>query len=164
VKDPAKKVTAPNPGEIPIPIMCPMPGCEDKVPQSPDPFLRTLLKKHHYQTELSKQGKRPDGRALLLCQICIAITDHWEDNQDTTTNEVGWPLEINFELIPERITNLTNLKKIYGMVSNAFFLVNSVAWETFINLLKGAKCNLADFQRITDWGKFSAVGINAHAG
>jgi hypothetical protein len=162
VKAPAKKkVTALKPDEIRIPILCPMPACAERVPQPPAPFLRSLLTQYH---ELTKEGKKPEGRVHLLGKICSAITEHWEDGDDTTTaQDHGWPLDIEFEEIPERIlVNFTN--NIKGTVANEFVLNDSVAWKKFLTLLKGSSCNMAGFQGLGDWGKFHAVGTNAHAG
>jgi len=54
--------------------------------------------------------------------------------------------------------------KILALVTNEFALNSSPAWKAFLTHLKGANCNLADFQGLYNWGKFHAVGTNAHAG
>jgi hypothetical protein len=166
VLDAKKRVTTLKPDEIPS--ICPMPACGEKVPQSPDPFLLSLFKLYRDHAELSKQGKKLAGRVHLLARICYAITEYWEDSVDgqdmtaTTASEHGWPLEIDFEQIPQRIMNYKN--HIDAIVADQFVLNNSEAWQTFLTLLKGANCKLADFQGIGDWAKFRAVGTNVHAG
>ena len=79
-----------------------------------------------------------------------------------TASDLGWPLEINFEIILHRIMNLKNA--ILGIVANEFALDNSLAWKGFLSHLKCVDCNLANFQGISNWGKFRTVGTNAHAG
>lgn len=141
-----------------------MPTCEDKVPQSPDAHLSSLFKRYGDHAELSKQGKNPGEKVHLLGEICAGISEYWEDGEDLTmtASDLGWPLEINFERLPHRIMNLKF--KISGIVGNEFVLDGALAWKTFITNLKSAECNLADFQGIPNWGKFRAVGTNAHAG
>jgi hypothetical protein len=143
-----------------------MPTCEDKIPQSPDPFLSSLLKQYQDSAVVSKQGKKTEGRVHLLGRICSAITEYWEDGRDmsTTASEHGWPLEIDFENIPYRLMQPEFKNRIDEIITNLFALNNSVAWNTFLTLLNSAKCNMADFNGIHEWGKFRAVGTNAHAG
>ena len=111
-----------------------------------------------------KQGKKPEGRALLVGRICLAVTDYWKDGPDMTTmaSENGWPLEIDFAKVPEQIMKLKN--EIEGLLTNQFRLNNLVTWKSFVTLLKGADCKMADFHSLGDWSKFRAVGTNAHAG
>jgi hypothetical protein len=79
----------------------------------------------------------------------------------TTASEHGWPLEIDFKTIPQRIMNFET--QIFAMISNFLYLKESAAWKTFLTLLNDAECIMADFQG-TQWDKFRAVGTNAHAG
>lgn len=131
------------------------------MPQSPDPFLLSLLNQY---CVVSKQGKKREGRVHLVGKICSAITEYWEDGEDirTSASENGWPLNIDFEKIPQRIINLE--KRIVGVIDNYFILKDRQAWKSFLTLLKGANCNMGDFHGMQEWGKFRAVGTNAHAG
>ena len=141
-----------------------MPTCEEKVPQSPDAYLSSLLDQFRDSAQLSKQGIKLGGRVHLVGEICSAISEYWEADEDMTptASDLGWPLEINFKIIPHQIMNLKN--EISGIVANEFVLDNSLAWKGFLSHLKCTNCNLADFHGISNWGKFHAVGTNAHAG
>ena len=79
-----------------------------------------------------------------------------------TASNNGWPLEIDFESLPDRILKLK--AEITGVIANKFVLDDSAAQKTFIKNLKTAECNLHEFKEVSDWGKFHAVGSNAHAG
>ena len=94
----------------------------------------------------------------------MAITNHWKDSRDATTtvSDSGWPLEIDFETLPDRIITLR--KEITMVIANEIVLDDSAAWTTFINNLKDAKYKLYKFRGLSDWVKFRAVGSNAHAG
>jgi hypothetical protein len=147
-----------------IPRICPMPACGELVPQSPDKFLLSLFKKHHDRTELLKQGKKLGGRVHHLYEICTAITEHGQQDISTTASENGWPLEIDFENLPDRIMNVNIRKKIEGVIANEFVLDDTPSWKNFVSLIKAANYTLVDFQRLDQWGKFRVVGANAHAG
>lgn len=141
-----------------------MPMCEDKVPQSPTPYLMDLYKRYHEYVEMKKQGKEVGSHVYLVGQLCMAITSYWEDDRDATTtaSDNGWPLEIDFETIPDRIVKLK--AEITGVIANEFVLDNSEAWKDFVKNLKSGECNLRDFRKVPDWDKFRVVGSNAHAG
>jgi len=147
-----------------IPSMCPVPMCKDKVPQSPTPYLRNLYERYHKYCEGIKQHKRVGPKVHLVSELCMAITNHWEDNRDVTmtASDSGWLLEIDYETLPDRIITLK--KEITAVIANEIVLDDSAAWTTFINNLKDAKYKLYKFQGLSDWVKFHAVGSNAHAG
>jgi hypothetical protein len=138
--------------------------CDDKVPQSPPPYLMDLYERYHKHTELTRQKKGVKRNVHLVSELCMAITSYWEDDGDTTMNasDNGWPLEIDFESLPDRIVKLK--AEITGVIANEFVLDDSAAWKTFVKNLQGAECNLRDFREGSDWSKFRAVGSNAHAG
>jgi hypothetical protein len=158
------KAPAPDTKKEDLSRICPMPTCEELVPQTPDKFLQNLLKKYHERAELTKQGKKMDGRVHLVGQICSAISDYWKEGQDVslTGSENGWPLDIDFEILPKRILKIQ--KKIELVLTNEFILDKIASWKTFTSLIKAEKYSLADFRRVDNWGKFRLVGGNAHAG
>ena len=155
---------APSFDSAKIPSRCPVPMCEDKVPQSPTDYLMKLYERYHKHTELKRQGKKVENNVHLVGELCMAITSYWEDGRDATVtaSDNGWPLEINFESLPDRILKLK--AEITGVIANEFVLDDSAAWKTFVKNLTGAGCNLPEFRKVSDWGKFRAVGSNAHAG
>ena len=137
--------------------------CEDKMPKSPTPYLMGLYEKYHKHAEQVRQGKRIGSNVHLVGELCLAITSYWKDNRDASTaSDNGWPLEIDFESLPDRIIKLQ--AEIKGVISNEFVLDNSAAWKTFVQNLKDAGYNLCEFRKLSDWTKFRAVGSNAHAG
>jgi hypothetical protein len=138
--------------------------CEDKVPQSPTPYLMDLYERYHKHTELTRQGKRVGSNIHLVGELCTAITNYWDSDRDPTitATDNGWPLDIDFERLPDRIVKLK--AEITGVIANEFVLDDSAAWKTFVKNLKGAGCSLREFRKVSEWGKFRAVGSNAHAG
>jgi hypothetical protein len=138
--------------------------CEDKVPQSPTAYLMDLYERYYKHAELLRQGKKVGSNVHLVGELCLAITNYWEDDRDgtMTASDNGWPFEIDFENLPDRIVKLK--AEITGVIANEFVLDDSAAWKTFVKNLKGAGCNLHKFREVSDWGKFRAVGANAHAG
>jgi hypothetical protein len=138
--------------------------CEDKVPQSPTPYLMGLFEKFYEHGELTKQGKKVGNSVHLVGELCMAITNYWEDDRDAITiaSDNGWPLEIDFESLPDRIIKLK--AEITGVIANEFVLDDSAAWKTFVENLKCSGCNLYKFRDVSDWGKFRSVGSNTHAG
>jgi hypothetical protein len=138
--------------------------CDDKVPQSPTPYLMELYERYHKHTELKRKGKKAGNNVHLFGELCMAITSYWEDDRDATTmaSDNGWPLEIDFESLPDRIVKLK--AEITGVIANEFVLDHSAAWQTFVENLKKCECNLYKFREASDWGKFHSVGPNAHAG
>lgn len=147
-----------------FPSQCPVPMCEDKVPQSPTPYLMELYERYHKHVELTRQGKKVGNNVHLVGELCMAITSYWEDECDATmtASDNGWPLEIDFESLPDRIFKLK--AEITGVIANEFVLDDSAAWKTFVKNLKSAECNLREFRQVSEWGKFRAVGSNTHAG
>lgn len=137
--------------------------CDDKVPQSPTPYLMNLYERYHKHAELSRQGKRVKPNVHLVSELCMAITSYWEDGDATVTaSDNGWPLEIDFGSLPDRIVKLK--AEITGVIANEFVLDDSAAWKTFTTNLKDAECRLCSFREVSDWSKFRVVGSNAHAG
>jgi hypothetical protein len=149
-----------------IPSNCPVPMCEDKVPQSPTPNLMDLYERYHDHVEQMRKGKR-GSNVHLFGELCLAITSYWEESEDgcdatMTASDNGWPLEIDFESLPDRILKLK--AEITGIFENEFVLDDSAAWKTFFENLMAAGCNLKGFRDLSNWEKFRAVGSNAHAG
>jgi hypothetical protein len=142
-----------------FPSECPIPMCEDKVPQSPTPYLMDLYQRYH---ELTRQGKNVGSKVHLVGELCMAITSYWEDDRDASMADNDWPLEIDFEGLPDRIFKLK--AEITGVFANEFVLDDSAAWKIFVKNLKSAECNLREFRQVSEWGKFRAVGSNSHAG
>ena len=95
---------------------------------------------------------------------CTMSRSIWKDDSDATmaATDNGWPLEIDFESLPDRIVKLK--PEITAVIANEFILDDSAAWKTFVANLKGAECNLHEFRELSGWCKFRAVGSNAHAG
>ena len=138
--------------------------CDDKAPQSPNAYLLELYERYHKHTELAKQGKKVGNNVHLLHKLCMAISGYWVDDRDSTTiaSDNGWPLEIDFESLPDRILKLK--AEITGVIANEFVLDDSAAWKTFVKNLKDSGSNLHKFREVSDWDKFRSVGSNAHAG
>jgi hypothetical protein len=99
----------------------------------------------------------------LVSELCMAITNYWDSDHDITitASDNGWPLDIDFERLPDCIVKLK--AEITGVIANKFVLNDSVAWKMFVKNLKGAGCSLGEFRKVSDWGKFRAVGSNTHA-
>lgn len=137
--------------------------CEDRVPHSPTPNLKILYERYNEHLEQAKRGGRRSN-VHLFGEICTAISSYWEDDGDATmtASDNNWPLQIDFESLPDRIIELK--PEITGIISNEFVLDDSPAWKKFVENLKAADCKLTDFSNITTWSKFRAVGSNAHAG
>jgi hypothetical protein len=65
-------------------------------------------------------------------ELCLAIA---AQNKFRMDEDHGWPTDIDFSQLHDRILDLNKDGEIWGLLDNAIVLENAAAWRTFIGRL-----------------------------
>ncbi|KAJ7449360.1 hypothetical protein B0H11DRAFT_2332341 [Mycena galericulata] len=114
---------------VDIPVICPGNYCKDVVPTDLPPSVLALFAQK--RDSVHKDGPTAPGCAQLTKQICQAIkTEIVHSRHLTEAKEAGWPISIDFDDLPPRISALFPSLSI--LLSDSTVLARSPVWNKFL--------------------------------
>ncbi|KAJ7456341.1 hypothetical protein B0H11DRAFT_2321607 [Mycena galericulata] len=127
-KDSDSRSVAPT-TRVDIPDICPGNYCKDVVPADLPPSVLALFAQK--PDLVDKDGPTAPGCAQLTKQICQAIkTEIMYSRHLTQAKDAGWPISIDFDELPPRISAL--FPSLSTLLSDSTVLALSPVWNKFL--------------------------------
>lgn len=116
-----------------IPNKCPSTYCKDIVPAKLPPAIMALfIEKHEL---IQKAGRTAPGCWELTVKICKALgVESERDRWLVKAKEAGWPLDIDFDDLPARISTL--FPETLLLRSDSSLLTVSPVWLKFLEHIR----------------------------